>query len=379
MSDETQRHATNLELFLDLVFVFAVTQIASLVSHELTLAGSARGVLVAWLVWWQWSQFTWAGSAIDLQARPNTRVLVLCTIPATLTMAVSIPNSFHESGRWFGIAYMAVQLLVLAMQGIEACRVAATRQAFIDFATFASIAPLFVVAGGIAHDGTRVTLWIIAALANVVSAIRGASGEWVINPVHFAERHTLFVIISLGEALVAIGATASDIGLSLTIFIGLVSATAVACVVWWVYFAFIPEVAEHTLEQSRTAQRGQVARDLFTFGHFPIVAGILAYAVVVKHMVAAPKATLPYADRWLLIAAFAMLVGGCLQIQWQVQRRLAIERFIAVGAIATWLLVGASLPGWAAVVGIAAILAVMQSITWRRFHSRELADVGHVA
>ena len=378
MSDETQRHATNLELFLDLVFVFAVTQISSLVSHDLTLAGAAHGLLIAWLVWWQWSQFTWAGSAVDLQERPATRVLVLCTIPATLTMAVSIPNSFHESGRWFGIAYMAVQLLVLAMQGTEAWRDAATRQAFIDFGTYATIAPLFVVAGGFAHDNVRVTLWIIAALANVVSAIRGASGEWVINPVHFAERHTLFVIISLGEALVAIGATASDIGLSLRIFVGLVSATAVACVVWWVYFAFIPEVAEHTLEESRRAQRGRMARDLFTFGHFPIVTGILAYAVVVKHMVADPKASLPYAERWLLIAAFAMLVGGCLQIQWQVIRRLAIERFVAVAAIATWLLVGASLPGWVAVAGIAAIVAAMQTITWRRYRGGELAHVGRV-
>ena len=375
MSDDTQRHATNLELFLDLVFVFAVTQIASLVNHDLTPAGAARGLLIAWLVWWQWSQFTWAGSAIDLQERPNTRVLVLCTIPATLTMAVSIPNSFHQSGRWFGIAYMAVQLLVLAMQGTEAWRDIATRQAFIDFVTFASIAPLFVVAGGFAHDGARVTLWIVAALANVASAMRGASGEWVINPVHLAERHALFVIISLGEALVAIGATASDIGLSLRIFVGLVSATAVACLVWWTYFAFIPEAAEHTLEKSRTAKRGKLARDLFTFGHFPIVTGILACAVVVKHMVADPRGTLPYADRWLLISAFAMLIGGIVQIEWRVSRQLAVERFIAVAAMASWLLVGASLPGWAAVAGIAAILAVMQSLTWRRVRTDSRAEV----
>ena len=118
VSDAAERHATNLELFLDLVFVFAVTQIASLVSHDLTLPGTLRGLLIAWLVWWQWSQFTWAGSATDLQQRPATRLLVLCTIPATLTMAVSIPNAFpdsglHEpglqdSGPWFGVAYMTV-------------------------------------------------------------------------------------------------------------------------------------------------------------------------------------------------------------------------------------------------------------------------------
>ncbi len=384
MSDDTERHATNLELFLDLVFVFAVTQIASLLSHDLTLRGTARALLIAGLVWWQWSQFTWAGSAADLQQRSVTRVLVLCTIPATLTMAVSIPNAFHDashgsgprdSGAWFGVAYMAVQLLVLGMQGNEAMHEPATRKAFINFASFASIAPVLVLGGGFAHGGLRTGLWIAAGLINVGGAMRGASGEWVINPVHFAERHTLFVIISLGEALVAIGATTSDLGLSFRILVGLVSATAVACVTWWVYFAFIPSVAEYTLENTRSTKRGKAARDLFTFGHFPIVTGILAYAVVAKHMVAEPAHTLPIAYRWLLISAFAMLIGGCLHIQWRVVHRLAVERFVAVAGITVWVLAGRSLSGWAVVGGIAVILAVMQAITWRRFRKGALADL----
>src|SRR5262245_17532941 len=146
MSEE-ERHASNLELFLDLVFVFAVTQIASLVDDDLTVAGVARGVLIAALVWWQWSQFTWAGSAIHLQQRAVTRVLVLCTIPATLTMAVSIPHALGtgdgpDTGAWFGIAYLVVQLLVLAMQGTNAMHDPATRKAFIDYTKFASVAPV---------------------------------------------------------------------------------------------------------------------------------------------------------------------------------------------------------------------------------------------
>ncbi len=378
MPDKTDRHTTNLELFLDLVFVFAVTQIASLVSHDLTLRGTGRGLLVSWLVWWQWSQFTWAGSAADLQQRVATRVLVLCTIPATLTMAVSIPHSFHDpglhdTGPWFGVAYMAVQLLVLGMQGTEAMRDAATRQAFIDFVSVASIAPLCVLAGGFAHDRVRLAWWVAAALVNVASAIRGASGEWSINPVHFAERHTLFVIISLGEAVVAIGATASDVGLSIRILIGLVAAASVACILWWVYFAFIPRVAEHTLEHAATAQRGRAARDLFTFGHFPIVVGIIAFAVVVKHMVADPTESLPINDRRLLIASMVLLIGGCLHIQWRVIHRLAPERFVAIAVIAVWMLVGSAVAGSAAVAGIAVTLAVMQTITWRRYRAGPLA------
>ena len=168
---EDERHANNLELFLDLVFVFAVTQIASLVDGDLTISGVARGVLIAWLVWWQWSQFTWAGSAVNLQQRVATRILVLCTIPATLTMAVSIPHSFgtdaHDTARWFGIAYLVVQLLVLGMQGTTAMRDASTRKAFLDFVSFASIAPVLVAAGGFTHDGGRVALWVAAALINI--------------------------------------------------------------------------------------------------------------------------------------------------------------------------------------------------------------------
>jgi low temperature requirement protein LtrA len=234
---------------------------------------------------------------------------------------------------------------------------------------------LLVTAGGVAHDRVRLLLWIVAALVNVASAIRGASGEWVINPVHFAERHTLFVIICLGEALVAIGATASDLGLTLRTLVGMVAATSVACVVWWVYFAFIPSVTEHKLEHAGTAQRGRAARDLFTFGHFPIVTGIIAYAVVVKEMVAEPTRSLPNADRLLLIAALAMLVGGCLHIQWRIVHELSAERFVAVAAVAAWLVIGKDLTGSAAVGGVAVILAVMQSITWRHYRSGPLADV----
>jgi len=382
MSDD-ERHASNLELFLDLVFVFAVTQIASLIDSDLTVAGVGRGVLIAALVWWQWSQFTWAGSAITLQQRVSTRVLVLCTVPATLTMAVSIPHAFGtgnaaDTGVWFGIAYLVVQLLVLAMQGATAMRDPVTRKAFIDYTSFASVAPVLVAAGGFAHDGVRVGLWIAAAVVDVIAGLRGASGEWVINPVHFAERHTLFVIISLGEAVISIGATASAVGLDRTTFVGLVAGCSVACVLWWVYFAFTPAVTEHTLRHAATGARGKVARDLFTFGHFPIVMGILGYAVVVKTMVHDPRAPLPFAERWLLIAAMAVFIGGCLHLQWHVVHRLAPERFVAIAVITAWLLLFDSVAGWAAVGTIAVVLAVMQAITWHRFRRGALADVAEI-
>lgn len=372
---DAERHANYLELFLDLVFVFAVTQLASLASHDTTAAGVGRAFLIAALVWWQWSQYTWAGSAVDLQRGPVTRVLVLCTVPATLTMAVAIPEAFHGTGRWFGIAYLVVQLLVLGMQGAEALRHESSRGAFVKYASVASIAPVAVVVGAFLSGNARVGVWVVAVVLNVTGAMRAAAGEWSINPGHFAERHALFVIISLGEALVAIGAAATESGLNGRILAGLVTASALACVLWWTYFAYIPNVIEDELRRSLGPQRGRRARDLFTFGHFPIVAGIVLFAVVMKHMVPHPTTTLPAADRVLLAIAIALVVGGYLHMQWRIAHHLARERLVAVAIVAGWCAIAGEVAGVAVVAAVAVIVAGMQAVTWRRFRRGSLAHI----
>jgi low temperature requirement protein LtrA len=372
VTEESERHATNLELFLDLVFVFAVTQIAALISHDPTAAGVGKGALIAWLVWWQWSQFTWAGSAIDLQSDPRRRVLVLCIIPVTLLMTISVPEVFHGTGWWFATTYLGVQLISLAMQATAALGNPRTRGPFIRYSIFAAVAPCVVLAGAFTHDGLRIAIWVLAALLNVVGAFRaGGEGEWAINPVHFTERHALFVIISLGEVLVAAGAAATEIGLTRPTAIAIVVAVSVACVLWWTYFAFIPDVAEHTLRQA--AKRGSMARDIFTLGHFPIVFGIVLYAVVVKHLIPHPTGHLAVNDRWLLACAAASFIGGLLGIQFRVVHRLAPERVAAIGVVAGLCAVGGALPGRLLIVGVAVVIAAMQTITWRRFKGGDLA------
>ena len=364
---ERERHATNLELFLDLVFVFAVTQIASLISHHPTGTGTAKGVLIALLVWWQWSQFTWAGSAIDLQRTARTRVLVLGCIPVALIMAISIPDAYHGTGIWFGATYLGVQLLVLGMQGSVSLFDPKLRGAFFRYTSVASVAPVLVLVGAFLHDNTRVVLWVIAASLNIIGGLRAASGEWAINAVHFAERHSLFVIISLGEVLIAAGVTASEIGLDRVTALAIVVSVAVACMFWWVYFAFIPAVGEHTLRTAQGAERGTLARDLFTFGHFPVVVGLILYAVVVKHLIPYPDGHLAVEDRWLLALSVACFVGGLSGFQFRVLRRVTPERPIAIVLAAGVCALGAVLPGLAVVGIIAVLLAVMQTITLRRF------------
>ncbi|MGZ6954068.1 MAG: low temperature requirement protein A, partial [Acidimicrobiia bacterium] len=184
-----ERHATNLELFLDLVFVFAVTQLAVLIGEHVTVHGTLEGVLVAFLVWWQWSQYTWAGAATNLQDNPVSRVLVLCTIPVTLLMTIAIPDAFGRSGVWFGWAYCGVQVLVISMQGALTARSPEQRRAFARYASVAMLSPAVVLVGAYLEGDARVWVWVGAAGLNLVAAVRGGTGEWTINATHFAERH----------------------------------------------------------------------------------------------------------------------------------------------------------------------------------------------
>jgi low temperature requirement protein LtrA len=363
-SEARERHATNLELFLDLVFVFAVTQIASLISAHSSGTGTAKGLLMCVLVWWQWSQFTWAGSAVDLQRETRTRVMVLCLIPVTLIMTTSIPNAFGSTGVWFGVAYFGVQALVLLAQGSYTS--GAHRVAFVRYASFASVAPATVLVGAFVHGDARVLVWVAAAVLNFVGGLRAAGGDWAIDPVHFSERHALFVIIGLGEVLVAAGAAATESGLHRHTAIAMTVAVAVACTMWWTYFAFIPDAGEHALRRLSGAERGRLARDIYTFGHFPIAFGVILYAVVVRHLVDHPVGHLSVDDRWLLGLSFAAVVGGLLGVQYRVVRGLAPERIVAIAVAASVCLLGAVLQGTVVVALVAVVYGAMQAITWRR-------------
>ncbi len=371
----SERHATNLELFLDLVFVFAVTQIAALIVEDNDWASLGKGLLIAALVWSQWSQFTWAGSAIDLQAVTLSRVLVLAMIPFALLMTVSIPKAYGDTGIWFAATYMGVQVLVLALQGSVAVRDAVTRPAFIRYVSFAVVAPIVVLLGAFTHGEARIAIWATAATLNAFAGLRAAKGEWVIDPVHFAERHALFIIISLGEVLVSVGATATSRHLTAARVGALTVSVAVACVLWWTYFEFIPAVAERSLREARGAARGTLARDLFTFLHFPLVFGLVLYALVAKHIVQHPLGRLGVHDRWLLALFAVAFIGGLAGIQLRVRRRVAPERLIAIVVICALCIGGRHARSLVLVSLVAVVIAAMQTITVRRASARRVTDV----
>ena len=371
-AEERGRHATNLELFLDLVFVFAVTQVADVLGAELTLEGFGQGLLLAWLVWWLWGQFTWLGTAVDLQAGSIARFQVLATIPLTLLMAVAIPDAFGTSGLQFAGAYLAVNLWALAIQGLSLWRDPKTRSAWLRYLPLAALAPCVLVAGAFLDGNARLVAWTAVAVFDIASAVLarrgGGESDWAIDPVHFAERHALFVIISLGEVVVAIGTSATGVELEPVIGIGLIIAAALACLFWWTYFAYVPNVVERVLRAARGADRVRVAQNMFTFGHFPIVFGLVLYAVAAKHVVAHPGDPMDAGDLAMLAGAVTFFVGGLQGLQWQAARRLSPERvLVIVGVAALCWTVGAWMPGVLVLSVVALMIAIMQIISVRRF------------
>ncbi len=371
---ERERHASNLELFLDLVFVFAVTQIAGLFASDTGPAGFSRALLLAWLVWWLWSQFTWLGTAIDLTDRSLNQFLILAAVPLALLMAVAIPHAYGDTGLEFAAAYLTVNLWALAIQGRGLWADAATRTAWLWYAPLATLAPCLVLVGAFLEQGPRTALWCFVAVFDIASAVlagrqtRAGASEWKIDPVHFVERHSLFVIISLGEVLVAVGVAASSKPLDLGIGAGVVAAVSVACVFWWTYFAYVPGVIERVLGES--SDRGRVARNLFSFGHLPVIIGVVLYAVAAKHAVVHPGAPLDTADLFALGAAVAAFLGGLLGMQWQAARRLAPERAVSIVVVAGLCASGAYVAGGVLLALVGITLGISQTITLRRFTRR---------
>lgn len=369
------RHATTLELFFDLVFVFGVSQLSRLIAGDISGAGVARSALVAWLVWQLWSQFSWLGTSVDLDRDARTRLAFISSIFPTLFLAISIPDAYGESGgKQFGLAVLAGTLWVLGLQGMGLWGNDRTRPAFIRYASLAGIAPVLVAIGGFLDDGPRVALWLVGTALGIAGTFlvnrqrnQDDHSSWRVDPVHFAERHGLFVIIVLGEVLVAIGVAARDHEMSWLLAGAVFASAYLAAVLWWSYFGFISRFGEEGLKLGHGVERARLARDFFTFGHFPLVLGIAFLASVIEHVVAHPEGHLHDDQLWLLGTATALIAGSFVWLQWRLRRKVVPERPIAVVVVGVLLAsVGPHVGGVAMIAIVALVMTVMQVITTSR-------------
>ena len=370
-SAEGEQRVTSLELFFDLVFVFALTQVTGFVSSDPTWTRLLEGMAILAVLWWAWESYAWLQNtaATDEGA---IRVVLLSAMGAMLITSLAVPGAFGDDGLIFGIAYFAVRALhigayVVVTRGDPALRAVVWRLA----STVAPAVTLLIVAGAL--DGTPRALCWIAALGVDYGGLvaRGVEG-WRVMPGHFAERHGLIVIIALGESIVSLGVGAGGLDLTVGVIAGALLGVAVAAAMWWAYFDVVAIVAERRLRGASMRDRVLIARDSYTYLHLPMVAGVIVFAI-------GEKKTLAGVDEHLHSVPAVALCGGValylLALSAFKRRNVGsfnVPRLVAAAALAALAPLALVLPALLS-LGLVALVAC-GLITFEVFHYAEARD-----
>jgi len=282
------------ELFFDLVFVYAVTQISHTLLAEFTPLGAVHVTLLFLALWWVWVYTSWITNWLDPEKTP-VRLLLFALTLGGLVLSTSIPSAFDGRGLWFAIAFAAMQVgkTVFLWIVTPASRPPARMNA-IRITSWLSVSAIFWIAGGLTEGQSRLVLWAIALAIEYVSPVvrfwipgYGASSiaDWVVEGGHIAERCAGFIIIALGESIVVTGATFAELTWTSENVVAFVSAFIGTLAMWWIYFHKGAEAGSE--EISKSSEPGRLARLAYTYLHMPIVAGIIVTAVadelVLKH------------------------------------------------------------------------------------------------
>jgi low temperature requirement protein LtrA len=373
---EQEHRVTPRELFFDLVFVFAFTQVATLLANNPTFSGIGHGVLVLGALWWAWAAYAWLTNIVD----PEEELVGLALLVALIAMfiaALAVPGVFEDDGVLFGTAFLVVCLLqatlyALAGRGDRDLLGAVLRVA----PTSLSGAALILVAGF--TDGARTWLWVAALVVSYGGALLSGAGGWRVHPSHFAERHGLVMIIALGEAFIAIGIGANGIEIGLGEIAAAVLGLLVATSFWLAYFDFFSIRGEQILHDREGAERTALARDLYTYAHLPMIVGIVLFAFAMKTIVG------HVGDELDSVAAFALCGGSALFlltftiVRSRVMRRFELSRgrFTAAVVLLLLLPVATTVPALAALALVTAVwlgLHAYELIWWREARAESRA------
>lgn len=367
-----------LELFFDLVFVFAVTQVSHRLLEHLTWQGAAEAAMLLLVVWWSWNYTTWATNELDPE-RPVVRMLLVALMFASLLMSIAIPDAFGARALLFVGAYVAIQVgrhtfltFVAADRGTPESERAGR------ILTWFLVAGVLWIAGGLADGSTRTVLWVVALLVDyggplvffwVPGRVRLHGDTWDITPEHLAERFQAFVIIALGESIVVTGAAVSGMELDRATIAALVLAFLSAVAFWWLYFASVAEIASSTL--ARAGERSRVARDVYTYLHVLLIAGIVLSAVgdevVLRHV----DETLGTAELLVLVAGPVVYLLAQNLMRLRIEGGLSSSRSVAIVACVGVGLLGTTVPGF--VVGLLLTLILVAVVARDELHRRARA------
>jgi len=329
------------ELFFDLVFVFAVTQLSHGLLHHYTPVGFAETALLLLAVWWVWIYTTWVTNWLDPQRTP-VRLLVFALMLGGLMLGVAIPDAFGERGLLFGVTYAAMQVgrslfMCLALRHHNA----ANHRNFLRITIWLMVSGIFWVSGGLAGHEARFLLWGAALIIEYISPLalfwvpgmgRSTTTDWDVSGGHIAERCGLFIIIALGESILVTGATFAELEWTGPTIVAFVIAFVDSIALWWIYFHIGAESVSHYI--SRSDDPGRVARLAYTYLHLPIIAGLILVAVSDELILTHPTGQTKWLEMAALVGGPALFLLGNIFFKRTVYSHLPLSHLIGLGVLA---------------------------------------------
>jgi low temperature requirement protein LtrA len=301
--DPTEQRVTPLELFFDLVFVFALTQVTGFLADHLTWVGMIQGAALLAVLWWAWGGYAWLTNAVPAEEVIPARLVILTAMAAMLVASLAVPDAFGESGVIFGLAYFVVRLFQVLLYALATGGTPETRRAILRLSTGFLLAPALLIGAGFLDGFAQGLLWIFALAIDYGVALVGGVSGFRVHAGHFVERHGLVIIIALGESIVAVGVGVSGLALGTGVIVATVLGVALAAGLWWAYFDLVMLAAERRLSRAKGEERARLARDSYSYLHLPMVAGIIFVSLGVKQ-------TLAHVGDTLGIIPAAALCGG---------------------------------------------------------------------
>ncbi len=364
---ELEHPIAPLELFFDLVFVFAFTQVTTLLADNSTWSGLGHSLLVLSALWWAWASFAWLTNTADADAGAVTGSM-LVAMAALFVAALAVPEVFGAHGVVFGVAFLIVNVMYVALYALAARGDRELLQAVLRAAPWVLAGSSLIVVAGFVDGAPRTLLWAAALVVGLFGPLLAGISGWRVQPAHFVERHGLIVIIAIGESLVAIGLGSRETTLGAAEIVAAVLGFVVATSFWLAYFDFFPIRGRQLLTDRSGPERIAFARDVYTYLHLPMIAGIVLFAYAMKVTLAHVHDDLGTIAAICLCGGPALYLSAYVALRYRVSRSLGRGRPLAAAACALLIPVALVVQALVALALVAAVWVALHAyeVIWLR-------------
>jgi low temperature requirement protein LtrA len=338
---ESERRVTHLELFFDLVFVFAITQVTGFLVHDPTWGGLLRGLFLLGALWWAWAAYAWLTNTLDPE-EGAVRLAVFASMAAMLVVALATPHAFDVDGVVFGVAYFIVRALHLVLYALAGRNDPDLERAVLRILPSALLGAALIIVAAFFDGAAELAIWAVALAIDYLWLLVTGMRGWRVSPEHFVERHALIIIVALGESIIAIGIGAGELSLDAgTIAIAAIG-IGVVCALWWSYFDWVIYVSQARLADAEGLERAVLARDLYSYLHLPMVGGIVLFAFGLETTLAHGGTPLEIIPAIGLCGGLALYLGAHVAMRlrtgggWGHGRPTATIVLLALIPVATW-------------------------------------------